>query len=198
MGGRGSSMRSSSGYASINDDIADELRTAAYGVSDPEHAMDIVEDALDEYTGMDAMDLNAMLRNDEALVGRYARTVSEMDAAMRPLGQDILLTRNVSERYLQDTLGLDTSVYRFDAWNAQVAGKTFTAKEYLSTSWDRSAQAYSDRRVVMNIHASKSTRGIITTNYSESEIVLARNTRYRVDRIHSGDNGKVVVEVYTR
>lgn len=64
--------------------------------------------------------------------------------------------------------------------NSNTAGKEFKFDSFTSVSYDKSANAFSNKEVLMEIYAPKGTEALYTENHAESEIVLQAGTSFKI------------------
>lgn len=107
------------------------------------------------------------------------------------LASDTLLTRNLKESFLADTLQISRSdltyiVDHFDdpdiqgSLNGMVGGK-ITESGFVSTSGNPNLNMFSTRLVRLEISAPKGTNALVTQNFMESEVILGRGTTYEIE-----------------
>ena len=122
-----------------------------------------------------------------------ARAIRQIDAGMRPLPEDIQLTRFVGGGALGAILGnpkiTSANVGRVISSLSTPAGRakfaaalqaaSYTEKAYTSTTYVQSHPAFDVRRVRLNIVARKGTPAIATNNHAENEILLGHGLKYR-------------------
>nr|DAP13383.1 MAG TPA: ADP-ribosyltransferase exoenzyme [Caudoviricetes sp.] len=203
MGGRGSSGgkggKSASSapteYKNITRSMAEKLQEQVYG----QDSYWIVKNATEDYVAGVASYLNYNLRVGDPLSPTHKDVMSKMDGAMKPLGADIKLTRFIDKSYAVDILGLQQSDFTnlkgaADKLNKTVVGNVIRETAYMSTSYNPKANVFTYRTVKMNIKAPKNTKGIITNNRTESEIVLGRNTKYTITGAKA-NRGKLELDV---
>lgn len=121
-----------------------------------------------------SFDINKDLRNKEFNdigLGK-SRTIKCMDNVMEPSPYDFGCFRAIdSGKWLEDIK----------------VGSEITDKGFMSVSIDRETNAFSYREIYMNIKVPKGHKIYPSTNYSEGEIVLSRNTKYRVTGVASAE-----------
>lgn len=158
-----------------------------------EEDMEIVRDAYsliyNEYVGTPrSWDINAYLRQlpEGADIDRYSDVVKALDLAIDKFqfAEDVKVRRFVARDYLSGTFGGE----KVDDIAMHIGG-VFKNKQFLSTTTD-SNPCFDNRPAIMTILCDKGTHAFPTTNYSEGEIILGRNTEYElIDVIdHGGDN----------
>lgn len=122
-----------------------------------------------------------------------ARAVQQIDAGMRPLPENIALTRFVGGSALGAMLGnsritsanIDRVIQSIATpqgaakFAAALAAADYTEKGYTSTTYLQSHPAFDTRSIRLNIVARKGTQAIATSNHAENEILLGRNAHYR-------------------
>lgn len=198
MGGSGSTLRGNNRrYSNISYDEAEQLRAKAYGMSDLD-AYSEANQALRGYEGTSlSFQLNQKLRENLTLADGEQKRIERMDAAMRPLGKDLNLVRNVDTAYMKDVLGINLNgdiQKQVKIANMRMKGTILQEKGYMSTSYDASQNVFAMRPVQMRIQAPSSTKGIYGTIKRESEVVLARDSKYVIRNI-SLTGGKIYVDV---
>lgn len=127
--------------------------------------------AINQYGGPEAYRINKALREGTPLNDVDARTVGGLDAAMAPLPEATVLWRGVGKNAIPDA----------------TVGRTFEEPGYSSTSVAEGvARDYADYvgGYVLKIEAPAGTQAIRMT---DSERVLARNTKFRVVAIREVD-----------
>ena len=197
MGGSGSTLRGNNRtYSNIDYDEAERLRAQAYGMSDGDAYME-VKNALGAYEGSSySFRLNDALRSDGKLTDNQQQRVDKMDNAMRPIGKDVNVVRNVDTSYMRDVLGISLNgniADQVNTANSKLKGTILQEKAYMSTSYDASRNMFTARPVQMRIQAPSNAKGIFGTVTGESEIVFARNTKYVIRSI-SFDGSKIYVD----
>lgn len=197
MGGSGSLLRSNNRtYTNIDYDEAERLRARAYGMSDIDAYME-AKNALGAYEGSSySFRLNDALRTGGELMDRQQYRVDKMDNAMRPIGKDLNVVRNVDTAYLNKVLGINLNgniADQVSVANNKMRGTIIQEKAYMSTSYNASRNVFTSRPVQMRIQAPSNAKGIFGTVAGESEIVFARNTKYVIRGI-SFDGNKIYVD----
>lgn len=154
--------------------------------------------------------INDLLRDGDPLPVAYQEIVDRMDAATnKTLGADLNLVRNVGGRsYIPavfEGVSRDTLLQMSDADMAKFSksqqGKIVTEKGFMSTSYDASRNVFQHEPVSLRIRAPKESKGFITANEAESEIVLPRNTKYVINpiKVNRRDshwtNNKLIIDV---
>ena len=121
------------------------------------------------------------------------KTIKMMDASMRPLPDNVTLTRKADVKFLE-ALGISGKMSQ-DEMNKRVAGGVVTEKSYMSTAYDPAnlAGTMKKRSVTLSLKAPKGTKALIRPDQRESEIVLARNTSYRINRVRVTDSGDIEI-----
>ena len=67
-----------------------------------------------------------------------------------------------------------------DRLNAALAGKTTKHKSFTSVSYDVNKNVFTNRPILMEIYAEKGVEALYTVNYTESELVLQRDTEFEI------------------
>lgn len=148
---------------------------------------------------MRAFTLNQKLRDGKDLEPGEANRVQKMDKAMRPLPTSLKLYRFDDMEFF-NSLGLSAATAQrfFSTHNPTdpktLIGKKFTKKDYTSTSYSIDKNLFTNRKVMLNMVATKGTKAIVTTNDSESEIILGRGTKFTVKNARM-DNGQLLIDV---
>ena len=83
------------------------------------------------------------------------------------IDDDIIM--GITEGNQTDTSGLDKAV-----------GREFQPKGYLSTSYEEKQNANAQAHVMFKFRTPAGTPAIVTANKMESEVILARNTKYKI------------------
>jgi len=133
--------------------------------------------------------LNHKLENGQALNANEQYMVNMMDAAMHPLGKNTTLIRAAHQDFLE-ALGVKNYQRMTDAQlNAAVQGVEYTEKKFVSTAYDAKKNPFiggsqsGGREVFINISTPASTNCIMG-NLKQAEIILSRDTKYRVKGAH--------------
>lgn len=199
MGGSGSTLRGNNRtYSNISDIEATLLRAKAYG-TDSVTAREIAEDALRTYEGNhNSHRINEALRKEttDKLPGYLKDTITNMDNSMRPIGKDINVIRNLDTSYMREVLGINLNgniPKQVSTANSKLKGVIKQEKGFMSTSYNPALNVFTQRPVQMRIQVPSNAKGIFGTVYGESEIVLARNTKYVIRGI-SFDGRKIYVD----
>lgn len=81
--------------------------------------------------------------------------------------------------------------------NAQAVGKTYKSKSFTSVSYNAENNVFTNRPVKLEIFAPKGATAMYTANHSESEVVLQRDTNYKVlgFDIEENNRGKRLLKV---
>ncbi|MEZ7528647.1 ADP-ribosyltransferase, partial [Cloacibacterium normanense] len=145
--------------------------------------------------------LNEMLRYGYDIEGDDKLTISSLDDLIKSnrLKGNYLFHRNVDDDFIGNKFG-------FNTW-----GKS--AKEIIQKMKDSNLKSYSDpgycsvsaiekknvfqmRKVQIKIRAKEGTNAFITTNSSESEIILGRNQKFNIIDFEESENDiiKIIVE----
>ena len=121
-----------------------------------------------------------------------ARAVQQIDAGMKPLPEDIRLTRFVGGDALGAMLG-NPRITRANVgriiqslstpqgqakFAAALVGADYTERAYTSATYLQSHPAFDTRQVRLNIVGRRGTPAIVTSNHAEHEVLLGRNARY--------------------
>lgn len=121
-----------------------------------------------------------------------ARAVAQIDAGMKPLPENLALTRFVGGSALGAILGNpainNNNVGRIIAsiktpagaakFAAALRAADYTEKAYTSTTYLQTHPAFDQRQLRFNIVARKGTKAIATANHAENEILLGRGIHY--------------------
>lgn len=184
------------------------------GNASPASLSELAADAVDYYVSGNGYNLNGSLRSGGGIEGEDRLLMKGLDeATSSPLGATTTLYRGVSA---ESIFGKDIStkygllksglVNNYtDADVAQVVselraktiGKTFVDKGYMSTSKVANVgEGFGGSQpIVLRITAKKSTKGIdlnkvrsiYKNNTNEKEVLLARNTRYKITKLYAKD-----------
>lgn len=107
-------------------------------------------------------------------------------------GRNMVLTRFVDEGWASNVLGTNSlSQLTGLDWK----GTEITEKGFMSTSSIASNNVFTGRPIKMEIETSKKTRGFVANNREESEIVLPRNSKFRITGTSRDSNGNYVVRM---
>lgn len=134
--------------------------------------------------------LNHKLENGQALNANEQYMVNMMDAAMHPLGKNIhaypcCAFRTFWRRWVLKIISCMTDAQL----NAAVQGVEYTEKKFVSTTYDAKKNPFiggsqsGGREVFINISTPASTNCIMG-NLKQAEIILSRDTKYRVKGAH--------------
>lgn len=189
MGGSGASLRQGPSFKQLSAAEADQMVQDRYGSASEADRLG------EDYVGKaQSMDINRALRND-FVPSRFESVVDRMDSAMKPLGEDIQLTRYVDTSYFRDILGGNLNSIDASALRSSNVGKIVQEKAYMSTSYDATSNVFTSYPVKMNISAPSSTKAFVTNNHFESEVILARNTRYVITNVRQSSQIEVDVTI---
>lgn len=121
-----------------------------------------------------------------------ARAVARIDRGMKPLPENVRLTRFVGG----DALGSMLGNPRINASNigriiqsiktpqgaakfaAALRAADYTEQAYTSTTYLQTHPAFDTRQLRINIVARKGTKAIVTSNHAENEVLLGRGMKY--------------------
>lgn len=121
-----------------------------------------------------------------------AQAVRQIDAGMRPLPENLALTRFVGGSALGAILGnpriTNANIGRViqsiatpqgaARFAAELAAANYTEKGYTSTTYVQSHPSYDTRQIRLNIVGKKGTPAIVTSNHAENEVLMGRNLHY--------------------
>lgn len=125
----------------------------------------------------------------------FNKIVQNMDQlTSKPIvgGKNRLLTRFVDENWAYNALGVKSVS---DLVNLDFKGTTFKEKAFMSTSTNPGANVFTGRPIKMEIEASPKTRGFVADNRHESEVVLPRNSQFKITRTYQDSHGNYVVRM---
>lgn len=222
MGGRGGALGRPATSANFHDmteaeykslilaQWIDELR-AEGRITDFLEAQDYADDMGQGYIqDPQSFGINDLLRSGSSLPVAYQEIVGRMDIATnKTLGADLNLIRNVGGRsYIpkvfegvsRDAL-LKMSDKEIAKFSKSQRGKIVTESAFMSTSYDASRNVFQHHPVQLRIRAPKESKGFITANKRESEIVLPRNTKYVINAVKvirpdsRWTNNKLIIDV---
>ena len=149
--------------------------------------------ALDDYSGAGFRPINSILRNE----GRYnstsklVRQTKHLDDVIQAgeLSENTVLYRGLSDDALERMLNSGKGV-----------GQIYKEKAFASTSahaqgsfWTEMGGEFGGSRIGMRIHAPRGTKAGFPTgasNAHEAEVLLARNSRFRITKIAEGPRGR--------
>lgn len=133
--------------------------------------------------------LNHKLETGQALNANEQYMANMMDSAMHPLGKNTTLIRAAHQDFLE-ALGVKNYQRMSDAQlNAAVQGIEYTEKKFVSTAFDAKKNPFiggansGGREVFINLSTPASTKCIMG-NLDQAEIILSRDTKYRVKGAH--------------
>lgn len=132
-----------------------------------------------------SQNMNYKLDTGQRLTAKEQRMLDGMEQLQAPLAHDTVLHRGAHQNVLQ-ALGVQ-NYDRMSQSQLQQAlvGKEWTTKSLTSTSYDRQKSPFlsgpqaGGREVVMKINAAKGTMAT-RVNPSQAEVVIGRNTNWRV------------------
>ena len=102
-----------------------------------------------------------------------------------------MLIRNVGTSWAENALGI-TDLNQLTQLNFK--GTKVTEKAFMSTSTISNKNVFQGRPIQLQLEAPKGTRGFVARNSSESEIVLPRNTQFRISSITQDSRGTYIVK----
>lgn len=204
MGGRGSSSGITAAQAA-------QVQTNAQPITYMQLAGQDEQDVIAAYNGYDintklainqyirqdqqaggytmSQNMNHKLENNMPLNANEKYVADKLDAAMQPIGKNIMLTRGAHQDFLQ-ALGVQNYSNMTETQiNAAIVGVEYTEKKFVSTAWDAQRNPFmhgpvaGGREVYMNIKAPASTKAVIG-NPNQTELILSRTTKYRVTGAH--------------
>lgn len=136
-----------------------------------------------------SQNMNHKLETDQPLNANEQYVANKLDAAMHPLGQDLILTRAAHKDFLE-ALGVHNYQNMSPAQlNAAIKGAMYAEKKFVSTAIDPSKNPFMSgpvsggREVYIHIKAPSSTR-VVMGNRDQSEIILGRGVRFRATGAH--------------
>lgn len=139
-------------------------------------------DAVNRYTGDTFLDLNKKLRGGDDTDPEVAR----LDAAMRPLGEDLILTRHVQP----EAFGLTNKT--LNSGIEDMRGKVVTDGAYMSTALG-SPYGFGIGGVTMRLVVPKGTpavaASVLSRNPQEREVLLGRGLRVAIAKVERNDRG---------
>lgn len=142
------------------------------------------------------------------LLAEDIKTIETLDKIIdrNKSDKNILLYRNVNLKYfdvfgIDDKLksgledGLSDEVEQAQAiFDNIIKNKTvFQEKGYMSTSYDKELNAFTSCNVHIEIKVPKGYNMYVTDNEAESEVILKRNTKYRVENFRQIKKGKDIL-----
>jgi len=136
-----------------------------------------------------SQNMNHKLENGLPLNANEQYVAQKLDAAMQPIGKNIQLVRGAHQDFLQ-ALGVANYASMTEAQiNAKIAGAEYTEKKFVSTAWDAQRNPFmhgpnaNGREVYLNINAPSTTKAVLG-NVNQTELILSRDTKYRVKGAH--------------
>jgi len=153
-------------------------------IHSPSQLPPVTRVAVEHYTGSTYRDINGALRGKSERTTRVNTLINGMDRAMTPLKQNISLTRGMNKQ------GLQMGEISGDAVLA-LKGKVISDPGYLSTS---TKPVFGGGGVRMNLEVPAGAKGVWAKPLSlhgetESEFILARDTRIMITAIERTDKG---------
>lgn len=113
----------------------------------------------------------------------YKKVINTMDKNMKPIKENITVYRNVRSDYIKKVFG---GTENFN----KVSGIKVTEKGYISTSAEKSLNVLQKRDYKMKINIPKGTKVYVTKNKAESEVIINRNAKYKINGIKTTTNSK--------
>lgn len=173
----GDNMRLQKGYVAtgLSFDINEKLR----GLEDGADVSKIDLGGTGDRNGFGRWDFNKVVQNMDELTSK-------------PIigNENRMLIRNVGTSWAENALGV-TDLNQLTQLNFK--GTKVTEKAFMSTSTIASQNVFQGRPIQLQLETPKGSRGFVARNGSESEIVLPRNTQFRINNI-TYTNGTYVVK----
>lgn len=145
--------------------------------------------------------LNEMLRNGYNLDGEDKKTVNALDSLIskNQLKDNIMLHRNVDDDFIGDKFGFSTWGKETKDIIQRIKDSNITSYSdggFCSTSAIEKKNVFQQRKIQLKIQAKEGTNAYITSNASESEIILSRNQKFNIVSVEEikDDRIKIVVE----
>lgn len=149
--------------------------------------------------------INQKIRRGEELTEDEQKTVDTIDRLMTPLPEGIKVTRMATSAFMERLAAkeygdLATCAPRdedrcFESLKTALVGGKVTEASYMSTSYDAGKNNFKTREVKMEINVPKGTKALFSPTDDEAEILLAKNTSYRIDNIINRGYGDITMEV---
>ena len=167
-------------------DLSQEEKNALY---------DYTTDLYNKINPLIERDLQGDDRFNEDFNNKLKNTVKLIDKSMSEIPQDISLIHLAYENDLKKLLNVEEL-------DNSIINKTFEKKPYTSTAYSKESKFYKNMkdekgRIELNIKAKKGTKAIpmeqFSFNKGEKEILLARNTKFKINNI-TEKNGKKTIE----
>lgn len=119
-------------------------------------------------------DINGHFRTGEPpkLKPGRQRSADALDNSMKAVGKNMMAYRNVDTDFLK-TMG-------YDGTPGSLLGVKITDKGYTSVSTNFNQNAFLDMPVQMRMKVPKTTKGVASRNFGESEVVLHRGLSYQI------------------
>lgn len=143
--------------------------------------------------------INSKLRNDEMLSESQQKTVDAMDRNMRVLDDDIYVSRYADDDYAKalgirsDNLYVDIIGKRDLSKLDNLIGGVVQEKGFMSTSYGSNEKNFFKTRPVrLEIKAKKGTKALFSPTGEESEMVLARGTKYKIQGFGFDDETLII------
>lgn len=147
-----------------------------------------------------AFDINEKLRKKIDLSDKDKNTVAALDDLIKAnkLKDNVMLYRNVKNDFVKNTFGLDIeglTISESIKKMKDVNLTKFSEKAFFSTSALKDVNAFKSRKVHLEVRANKETNALAVNNYSESEIILGRNQKFKIiDIVEDSDKIKLILE----
>lgn len=156
------------------------------------------------YVGtMNSFTINENIRKGIPLNERDKKTVDALDYLIKSnkLNDNVTLHRNVKIDFIKNTFGVDVDGLPIsDAVSKikEVGLSEILNNGFTSTSAIKDVNAFLSRKVNIEIRAKKGTNAFIPKNYSESEVILGRNQKFKIlEIVESEDKNKIKILVET-
>ena len=145
--------------------------------------------------------INDKLRNNLDLIDEFKETVNALDELISTnvIDENILLFRNdgigfIESHFKTSISGMDTKT-AIEHLN-KVKPENISSGAYTSTSTIKDVNVFKSRKIHSEIRVKKGTNAYVANNFTESEIILGRNQKFKVLEIkEEGDKIKIILEV---
>lgn len=168
-------------------------------------AMMMMSDETGYFESTGSFAINKKIRKGEALSPEEQKTVDTIEKYMAPLPEGIKVTRMANSDFMQSIAkkqydDLQTCKPQdedkvFETLKKTITGGTVTETAYVSTSYDESKNVFMDRAVKIEMNVPKGTKALFSPSDREAELLLPKNTSYRIDDVINRGYGDITMKV---
>lgn len=191
----------------------DEFKEMHHNITKAERSVIYGKTHLNGYLkSSNARKMNAILREGKALTQEYSQIADVLSGVIskNTIPEDIMVTRYVDIDALESTIGVKAPKTGLSTTkeaylkelsaipNKVKKGHIYTEKGFLSTSGVFDKNVMQNRGIVLNIKVPAGTKGYISTNYRESEIIFDRGSKLEIKDVNITDGNKVIIDCVMR